>query len=514
MRVAERPPEPMRVVEPPLEAAPVADSPLEAMPVAEPPLEAAPAGPPLEPTRVAEPPPEAMVVAEPPPVADPPLEAPVAEPPLERTPVADPSPEAMRVADPSPEAMVVAEPPRRSTADAAGPLPDSAPPERATAARVISSVSGAPAEHSAEHRRPGIPSPPNAGALRPPEADIEGAPAVPVAAVSGRTRSRVRLQAAVKTMRAAEKPARRDLPVPVERPVKDSHAAQRPHAQVVRASARPARAGRSDDRSAPSRTPPPGGRGQGGSFVRQVLNALQRHGPTPAAVGPVGAVASTDAGPRSVTRPGAPPPFSAEPRHTFISGEPIAEDRRAAHRPPVALATRPPAPRSVMSVPAPSPSVPPPYGALNEEPAPASLPPQPASRLAPLLSPAPGPPAPSQPAFFSGHAAPAAHAPPATSASAPAPLVPAAAPARPASLASVPPPAGVRSLSRAPLSRAGATVLARAPDSGSSGGAGASGGGAGSSGEGGHDSDLIYSEVLARVRQEQEQLGQLIDHPF
>jgi len=55
------------------------------------------------------------------------------------------------------------------------------------------------------------------------------------------------------------------------------------------------------------------------------------------------------------------------------------------------------------------------------------------------------------------------------------------------------------------------------PDASSTGDAGTSGGGgasAGSSGEGGHNSDLIYSEVLARVRQEQEQLGQLINHPF
>jgi hypothetical protein len=97
-------------------------------------------------------------------------------------------------------------------------------------------------------------------------------------------------------------------------------------------------------------------------------------------------------------------------------------------------------------------------------------------------------------------------------------------PAPPPSPAPSSPPAGLRSLSRAPLSRAGSTVLARAPDSSSSGDTGAGGGpaasggaggdGAGGSGEGGHDSDLIYSEVLARVRQEQEQLGQLINHPF
>jgi hypothetical protein len=31
---------------------------------------------------------------------------------------------------------------------------------------------------------------------------------------------------------------------------------------------------------------------------------------------------------------------------------------------------------------------------------------------------------------------------------------------------------------------------------------------------GGSDSDSVYSEVLRRVREEQEQLGQLIPHPF
>jgi hypothetical protein len=37
---------------------------------------------------------------------------------------------------------------------------------------------------------------------------------------------------------------------------------------------------------------------------------------------------------------------------------------------------------------------------------------------------------------------------------------------------------------------------------------GVSGGGAGG------DSDAIYDEVLRRLRQEQEQLGRLINHPF
>jgi hypothetical protein len=48
--------------------------------------------------------------------------------------------------------------------------------------------------------------------------------------------------------------------------------------------------------------------------------------------------------------------------------------------------------------------------------------------------------------------------------------------------------------------------------SAASGASGASGGGGGSGG--GHNSDLIYSEMLRRVREEQEQLGQLINHPF
>lgn len=55
--------------------------------------------------------------------------------------------------------------------------------------------------------------------------------------------------------------------------------------------------------------------------------------------------------------------------------------------------------------------------------------------------------------------------------------------------------------------RPGARLLARATSD-------AGGGGSGGGGGGGQDSDLIYVEVLRRVRQEQEQLGQLIDHPF
>ena len=47
---------------------------------------------------------------------------------------------------------------------------------------------------------------------------------------------------------------------------------------------------------------------------------------------------------------------------------------------------------------------------------------------------------------------------------------------------------------------------------GAAGGGAASGGGGG--GGGGHNSDENYAELLRRVREEQEQLGQLINHPF
>ena len=80
--------------------------------------------------------------------------------------------------------------------------------------------------------------------------------------------------------------------------------------------------------------------------------------------------------------------------------------------------------------------------------------------------------------------------------------------------AAVPPP---RSPSQAPppVRPSRSRLLARAPATGADqrggGGGGGSGGGGGG---GGQDSDLIYTEVMRRVRQEQEQLGQLIDHPF
>lgn len=45
----------------------------------------------------------------------------------------------------------------------------------------------------------------------------------------------------------------------------------------------------------------------------------------------------------------------------------------------------------------------------------------------------------------------------------------------------------------------------------SSSGSGSSRGGSDSSGG---DSDQIYIEVMRRVREEQEQIGQVVDHPF
>ena len=68
---------------------------------------------------------------------------------------------------------------------------------------------------------------------------------------------------------------------------------------------------------------------------------------------------------------------------------------------------------------------------------------------------------------------------------------------------------------RSARSPSGSAVLARAvsgSDLGSGGGGSAGGGGGG--GGGGGDSDQIYAEVMRRVREEQEQLGQLINHPF
>jgi hypothetical protein len=56
--------------------------------------------------------------------------------------------------------------------------------------------------------------------------------------------------------------------------------------------------------------------------------------------------------------------------------------------------------------------------------------------------------------------------------------------------------------------QAPASLLAREPAAGTAGSGGVGSGG------GGGASDAAYDDVLRRVRQEQEQLGQLIDHPF
>jgi hypothetical protein len=68
----------------------------------------------------------------------------------------------------------------------------------------------------------------------------------------------------------------------------------------------------------------------------------------------------------------------------------------------------------------------------------------------------------------------------------------------------------VRTLARA---APGADAAADAAGGGGGGGAAAhpSGGGGGG---GGHNSDENFNELLRRVREEQEQLGQLINHPF
>ncbi len=81
-------------------------------------------------------------------------------------------------------------------------------------------------------------------------------------------------------------------------------------------------------------------------------------------------------------------------------------------------------------------------------------------------------------------------------------------------VAAAPPP---RSPSQAPppVRPSRSRLLARAPATGADqGGGGGGGGSGGGGGGGGQDSDLIYTEVMRRVRHEQEQLGQLIDHPF
>jgi hypothetical protein len=69
----------------------------------------------------------------------------------------------------------------------------------------------------------------------------------------------------------------------------------------------------------------------------------------------------------------------------------------------------------------------------------------------------------------------------------------------------------------APPARPAPRTLARQARGSASGADGPSAGGAsttGLGGGGGGDAGVIYDEVLRRVRQEQEQLGQLIPHPF
>ena len=83
------------------------------------------------------------------------------------------------------------------------------------------------------------------------------------------------------------------------------------------------------------------------------------------------------------------------------------------------------------------------------------------------------------------------------------------APSAPQRLARTPAPqpspaAPVRTLARAVP---GADAAGAEPPEG----AAAAGGGGG--GGGGHNSDQNYAELLRRVREEQEQLGQLINHP-
>jgi hypothetical protein len=67
-----------------------------------------------------------------------------------------------------------------------------------------------------------------------------------------------------------------------------------------------------------------------------------------------------------------------------------------------------------------------------------------------------------------------------------------------------------------PSTAAPARTLARAVP-GADAAAGAAGAGAAQpsgGGGGGHNSDENFNELLRRVREEQEQLGQLINHPF
>jgi hypothetical protein len=71
--------------------------------------------------------------------------------------------------------------------------------------------------------------------------------------------------------------------------------------------------------------------------------------------------------------------------------------------------------------------------------------------------------------------------------------------------------APVRTLARAVPGADAAAGAAGGAAGGGGAGAHPSGGGGGG---GGHNSDENFNELLRRVREEQEQLGQLINHPF
>ena len=93
-------------------------------------------------------------------------------------------------------------------------------------------------------------------------------------------------------------------------------------------------------------------------------------------------------------------------------------------------------------------------------------------------------------------------------------------PARPAAAQSLgrPTPSQPRVLARAasdqpsPAGSGGGTGAGGGSGGGGSGGGGSGGGGGG--GDSGGDSDGAYRDVLQHIREEQEQLGQLIQHPF
>ena len=78
---------------------------------------------------------------------------------------------------------------------------------------------------------------------------------------------------------------------------------------------------------------------------------------------------------------------------------------------------------------------------------------------------------------------------------------------RPAGEPAVAPPVAPRPAVRLSPSALAPRTLARATGDASDGGGGGAGGGGG-------DGDQVFAEVLRRVREEQEQLGQLISHPF